>query len=223
MQMKHAVFLIPLFFIIHTTRAQESLSKDISYEYLDKLVAVCKANYPRMKMYEARVHVAENGLKKAKLSYFDIFSFSYLFSPNNNVNTVTPNFGGYQFGFFANIGSILQKPNTVKQARWEVDAAKYDKDAYDLNIESEIKKRYFMYVQKIVVLRLRSGALLDVESMLSTVKHRFERGEETLENYNKALLMQSDHFQNIVNAEGEVLMAKSSLEELIGQKLEDIK
>jgi outer membrane protein TolC len=104
-----------------------------------------------------------------------------------------------------------------------VDAAKYDKDAYDLNIESEIKKRYFMYVQKIVVLRLRSGALLDVESMLSTVKHRFERGEETLENYNKALLMQSDHFQNIVNAEGEVLMAKSSLEELIGQKLEDIK
>src|SRR5690606_17192496 len=122
MQMKHAVFLIPLFFIIHTTRAQESLSKDISYEYLDKLVAVCKANYPRMKMYEARVHVAENGLKKAKLSYFDIFSFSYLFSPNNNVNTVTPNFGGYQFGFFANIGSILQKPNTVKQARWEVDA-----------------------------------------------------------------------------------------------------
>ena len=221
--MRHAVFLIPLFFIIHTTQAQESLSKDISYEYLDKLVAVCKANYPRIKMYEARVHVAENGLKKAKLSYFDIFSFSYLFSPNNNVNTVTPTFGGYQFGFFANIGSILQKPNTVKQAKWEVDAAKFDKDAFDLNMEAEVKKRYFTYIQKIVVLRLRSGALLDVESMLTTVKHRFERGEESLENYNKALLMQSDHSQNIVNAESEVLMAKSNLEELIGQKLENIK
>ncbi|MCE6987637.1 TolC family protein [Dyadobacter sp. CY323] len=221
--MRHAVFLIPLFFIIHTTQAQESLSKDISYEYLDKLVAVCKANYPRVKMYEARVHVAENGLKKAKLSYFDIFSFSYLFSPNNNVNTISPTFGGYQFGFFANIGSILQKPNTVKQAKWEVDAARYDKDAFDLNMESEVKKRYFSYIQKIVILRLRSGALLDVESMLSTVKHRFERGEESLENYNKALLMQSDHSQNIVNAESEVLMAKSNLEELIGQKLEDIK
>jgi hypothetical protein len=75
MPMRYAVFLVPLFFILHTAKAQESLSKDISYEYLDKLIAVCKANYPKIKMYEARVAVTEYGIKKAKLSYFDILIF----------------------------------------------------------------------------------------------------------------------------------------------------
>ncbi len=35
--------------------------------------------------------------------------------------------------------------------------------------------------------------------------------------------MQTDHAQNMLNSESEVLVAKSSLEELLGQKLEDIK
>ena len=59
--------------------------------------------------------------------------------------------------------------------------------------------------------------------MLITVKHRFEKGEVSIENYNQALLAYSDHSQNIVSGESEVLIAKSNLEELLGQKLEDIK
>ncbi|TLU94884.1 TolC family protein [Dyadobacter sediminis] len=224
MQMKHAVFSAFLILTMHTGKAQESLSKDVSYAYLEKLIAVCKANYPKIKMYEARVSTAENGIKRAKLSYFDIFSFSYLYSPNNNTATISPNFlGGYQFGFFANIGSILQKPSLIKQAKGELAAAQYDKESFDLNMEAEVKKRYFTYVQKIAVMRVRSGAMLDVESMASTIRHRFERGEESLENYNKVLIMIADHAQNILNAESDVLVAKSNLEELLGQKLEDIK
>ena len=222
--MKYAVFLVPLFFIVHSTEAQESLSKDISYAYLEKLIAVSKANYPKNKMYDARLSIAENGVKKAKLSYFDIFSFSYLYSPNNNTATISPSFlGGYQFGFFANIGSFLQKPNLVKQAKGEYAAAQFDKQAFDLNMEAEVKKRYYTYIQKLAVLRVRSAAILDVESMLASIKHKFEKGEETLQNYNQVLITHADHQQIIINAESEVLIAKSSLEELLGQKLEDIK
>lgn len=71
--------------------------------------------------------------------------------------------------------------------------------------------------------RVRSNAALDVESMLDHVKKRFETGQETLEKYNQVLIMQTDHAQNLLNSESEVLVAKSSLEELLGQKLEDIK
>ncbi|WP_229204151.1 TolC family protein [Dyadobacter alkalitolerans] len=222
--MRYAVFLIPLFLITLTTHAQESLSKDVDYAYLEKLIAACKTNYPRVKMYEARVNIAENGIKKAKLSYFDIFSFSYLYSPNNNNRAVSPDLlSGYQFGFFANIGSILQKPNQVKQAKSEFKAAEYDKQAFDLNMEAEVKKRYFTYMQKVAVLRIRSSSILDINDAVTNARHRFEKGEETLQNYNQALIVQSDYSQNIVNAEGEVLVAKSSLEEIVGQKLEDIK
>jgi outer membrane protein TolC len=224
MPMRYAVFLIPLIFILHTAKAQESLSKDVSYEYLEKLITVCKTNYPKIKMYQARVAVTEYGIKKAKLSYFDIFNFSYLYSPNNNTATISPTvLSGYQLGFFVNIGAILQKPSLIKQAKGELAIAQFDKESFDLNMEAEIKKRYFTYIQKKAVYRVRSTAVLDIESMLSNVKHRFEMGQESLEKYNQMLVMQTDHSQNLLNAESEVLIAKSSLEELLGQKLEDIK
>lgn len=224
MPMRYAVFLVPLFFMIHAAKAQESLTKDVSYEYLDKLITVCKANYPKIKMYEARVTVTEYGIKKAKLSYFDIFNFSYLYSPSRNTATISPTvLSGYQLGFFANIGALLQKPSLIKQAKSELAVAQFDKESFDLSMEAEVKKRYFTYIQKKAVFRLRSSAVLDVESMVSNIRHRFEMGQETLEKYNQTLVMQVDHSQNLLNAESEVLIAKSSLEELLGQKLEDIK
>ena len=222
--MKYTVFLVFLFFSIQATQAQETLSKDISYAYLEKLITICKTNYPKVKMYETRVNIAGHGVKKARLSYFDIFSLSYVYSPTNNTAPLTDKLlGGYQFGFFANIGSILQKPNVIKQAKEEFANAQFDKETNDLNMEAEVKKRYFTYVQKVASLRLRSGSLQDVESLLVIIKHRYEKGEESLENYNKILIMQSDNLQTIINAESELLIAKSNLEELLGQKLEDIK
>jgi outer membrane protein TolC len=222
--MRYAVFLIPLFFIMHTARAQESLSKDISYEYLDKLVAACRANYPRIKMYDAKIGIAETAIKKAKLSYFDIINFSYLYSPNNNTATISPSvLSGYQFGFFVNIGGLLQKPSQIKMAKGELASTQFDKQAFDLTMEAEVKKRYFTYIQKKAAYRIMSTSVLDVESMLSNMKHRFEMGQETLERYNQMLVMQTDHVQSLLASESDVLIAKSSLEEVLGQKLEDIK
>jgi len=224
MPMRYAVFLIPLFLITLTTHAQESLSKDVDYAYLEKLIAVTRANYPKIKMYDDRVTVAEYAIKKAKLSYFDIFNFSYLYSPNNNTATISPTLlSGYQLGFFVNIGAILQKPSLIKQAKGELSVMQHDKEAFDLNMVAEVKKRYFTLIQKRAIFKVRSNAVLDVESMVANVKKRFEMGQETLEKYNQILVMQTDHYQNLLNAESEILIAKSSLEELLGQKLEDIK
>ncbi len=224
MPMKFTFLGLLLFFTIQSAHAQESLSKDLDYAYLDKLIATCRANYPKIKMYQAHIDAAETGVKKAKLSYFDIFNFSYLYNPKNNGTPVSASFPfTYQFGFFVNIGAILQKPAMVKQAKSELASAEYDKQSFDLSMEAEVKKRYFTYIQKKAVYRVRSNASLDVESMLDNVKKRFEMGQETLEKYNQVLIMQTDHAQNLLNSESEVLVAKSSLEELLGQKLEDIK
>ncbi|MCF0048690.1 TolC family protein [Dyadobacter chenwenxiniae] len=222
--MRYAVFLIPLFLITLTTHAQESLSKDVDYAYLEKLIAVTRANYPKIKMYDDRVTIAEYAIKKAKLSYFDIFNFSYLYSPNNNTATISPTLlSGYQLGFFVNIGAILQKPSLIKQAKVELSVMQHDKESFDLNMVAEVKKRYFTLIQKRAVYKVRSNAALDVESMVANVKKRFEMGQESLEKYNQILVMQTDHYQNLLNAESDILIAKSSLEELLGQKLEDVK
>jgi len=222
--MKYVVFLVPLLLFLNTAKAQESLAQDISMPYLDKLIEVAKANYPRMKMYDSRIEMGEMGVKKAKLSYFDILSFSYLYSPTQSAATINPGLlQGYQFGFFVNIGSLVQKPTVIKQAKAEVDVTRFEKQAFELNLEADIKKRYFTYMQNMVLLRIKADGLLDIESLLKETRYKFEKGETTLQNYNNALLMYSNQLQTKISTEAELYISKSNLEELVGQKLENIK
>ncbi|WP_229252729.1 TolC family protein [Dyadobacter helix] len=215
------LFFLSLSIVSH---AQESLHTEVSYEYLDKLLAVAQKNYPKARMYSARVEMGNFGIKRAKLSYFEVLSFSYVYSPSQYANAINPNFlNGYQFGFFFNIGSLLQKPSMIKQAKMEQQALQYEKEAYDLNLEADVKKRYFTYVQSLVLLRIRANALLDGEAALSSIRHKFEKGETTFENYNNVLNMVTGQQQVKITAETDVLIAKSSLEELLGEKLENIK
>ena len=218
------VFLLVSFLLLSCyAQAQESLAQEISLPFLDKLVETAKANYPRMKMYDARIDMGNMGVKKARLSYFDILSFSYLYSPNQTVAANPTLLQGYQFGFFINIGSIIQKPTVIKQARAEVKVTQMEKDEFELNLEADVKKRYFTYMQSVTILRIKSDGLLDIESLLKETRYKFEKGEATLQNYNNALLAYSNQLQTKISTEAEVYIAKSNLEELLGQKLETIK
>lgn len=206
-----------------SAQAQASLGEDISYEYLEKLIVVAKANYPKMKAYQQGVEIANLGLKKAKLSYFEILSFSYLFSPTGTQAALNPAvMTGYQFGLFMNIGAILQKPGLIKQAKGEVKVAQYEQDTYDLNLEAEVKKRYYTYVKQKVLFRLKSETLLDIESMLKEVRYKYENGTETLDNYNKVLIMYSENMAGKLGIESDLYIAQSNLEEILGQKLSTI-
>ncbi|MCE7059876.1 TolC family protein [Dyadobacter sp. CY343] len=212
------------FTFLASAKAQNSLADEISYPYLEKLVELAKKNYPKLKLYQARVDAGDYNAKKMKLSYFEILSFSYLYSPDRLASTINPNFlNGYQFGFFVNIGSLLQKPALIKQAKSELRAVEHDRDTYMLNLEADVKQRYFAFSQYKVLLRLKADALHDVESLAQELKYKYEKGETSLEEYSKALVVISDRQQARVSAEADVLISKSALEELLGQKLEDIK
>ena len=54
------------------------------------------------------------------------------------------------------------------------------------------------------------------------IKHKFEKGEMTLDDYNKGLVNLADRTQSKIESEGSLMVAKSSLEELVGKRLEDI-
>ncbi len=200
-----------------------SVRDELSEAYLERLIEIAQASYPKTKLLDARIEGAGYAVKRARLSYFDIFSFSYLFMPGWQT-TVSPWMQtSYQFGFFANVGSLIQKPAQVRQAKSDLSAIGHEKAAFELNLESEVRQRYYTYIQKKTLLRVVAESLLDLESIRKSARYKFEKGEETLENYNKALLAYSNQMQAKVTIEAEILIAKSTLEELLGQKLEDIK
>ncbi|TKK65234.1 TolC family protein [Ilyomonas limi] len=231
MSHKSNIFLFILFLSFYhissaqqTVSSQETMLYNVSDVYLQKLIDTAKKNYPRLQVYDKRIENAQIEVKRAKAGWFDALSFSYLYSPNNATTIVDPNLlNGYQVGMFVNVGSMLQRPATIKKAKTDVEISKAEKAEYELNITALVKQRYYLYIQALSVLKMKAQSLIDVESTMQQVKYKYEKGEETLDAYNKDLVSYEDRIEGKMQAEGAVLIAKSNLEELLGTKLENIK
>jgi outer membrane protein TolC len=222
--------------------AQSTIVTEVSEPYLEKLINTAKANYPHVKSLDNRVTIAQTNLSRSKLSYLDALTFSYVYQPNTtfNLNALQPTtvggttlpttpanqtslFRGTQFGLFFNLGAYLQKPFAVKQARQELANANIDVQEYLITLTTQVKRRYYLYLQKLAALKLQAQATIDAENVMKDVKYKFEKGEETLDNYNKARITLTQQNQSKITAETDWYLAKVDLEELLGQKLENIK
>ena len=227
-------FLIPVYifllFILSTSRsyAQESLMNDISYPTLDKLIATAKQNYPLVKIKQEQVLIAKNSYSISKKSWFDFLSFSYIYSPQTTINLAATNvfssiFQGYQIAITLNVKSLFEKPFLIKNAKENLYIAQLEQQNYNLGLELEVKTRYFNYIKQLSLVRLRTHTSQDAVGIMSQAKRQFEQGSETLDNYTKATVNFAENNQAKLDAEASVLIAKASLEEIIGKKLEEVK
>lgn len=216
------ILTLLLVFTFFFSKSQETISSQINSEYLQKLIDTAKKYYPKNKTFDHRVNIANEAIKKAHLSWFDVVTFSLAYSPTNFTNATTVTLSGIQLGVFFNFGSLLVKPSNIKQAKEELSIAELNKKEYALNLEAEVKSRYYKYVQEKSLVQLQSQRVMDWDAYIKQIKYKFEKGEETLEQYSKALVSLADQKQYLIEAEGSVLIAKSYLEEIIGKKLEDI-
>ncbi len=218
-------------------KAQNTLVTEISEPYLAKLIDAAKANQPRIKSLNNRVNIAQGNISRAKLSYLDALTFSYVYQPNSTFNlnalqttggtdvigTRTGLFKGTQFGVFFNLGSYLQKPYAVKQAKQELIITNNDIQDALITLTTQVKKRYYIYLQKVASLKLQMQAASDADNVMRDIKYKFQKGEETLDSYNKARISHTQQIQTKITAEADLFMAKADLEEIIGDKLENIK
>ncbi len=162
-------------------------------------------------------------LKKDRMTWFEAFNFFYLYSPNNSTTLVNPNLlNGYQLGFSLNLGTMLQKKPQINMSKKDLEVAKLEKAEYELLLATEVKSRYYTFLQQQQLLKMRRQVMLDAEAVLKQTKYRFEKGEETFENYNRSLMLIAENRQKITEAEAALLTAKSRLEELIGVTLESV-
>ncbi|MGY4384247.1 outer membrane protein TolC [Pedobacter sp. UYP24] len=207
---------------------QPAILPEISYLFMEKLIATAKENYPRVKSLNSQVEAAKNDLSIAKTSWLEPFSFQYVVrsnQTNTNLVTVTTQdvLTGYQFGVSFNPASLFSKPATVKKAKKQVEVAIYSKEEYDLSLEAEVKTRYFAYLQSQKSLRPLTDALLDAENNLKVIKLAFQKAEVKLADYNAASISYNQTFASKLQAETTYLTAKAALEELTVKKLEEIK
>jgi len=222
---------ITLVFCAHgyiSNAQQTAILPEISYLYVEKLIAAAKENYPRVKALNSQIEVAKSDVSIAKTSWLEPLSFQYVArsnQANTNLVSVTTQdiLTGYQFGVSINPGSLFSKPANVRRAKQQVNVAKYNKEEYDLSLEAEVKTRYFTFVQAQKLLMPLTNALLDAENNLKLIKLAYQKAETTLENYNTASITYNQALASKLQAETTYLTTKAALEELTVKKLEEIK
>ena len=214
--------------LVLSAQQQQSILPEISYLYVEKLIAAARENYPRIKSLTSQVEVAKQDLSAAKISWLDPFSFQYVKRSNqqntNAVDVTTSDIlSGYQFGININPGLLFAKPSQVKKAKEQVRVAEANQEEYYLTLESEVKRRYYLYVQYKVSLAPLASALQDAETNIKALRIRYEKSEITLQDLSEATVTYSQAVQVKIQAEAGFLTAKAALEELTVKKLEEIK
>lgn len=202
---------------------QNSIIDEISYVYIEKLVAVAKENYPRIKALNSKIISSESVINGAKLGWLSPLSLSYVYSPTTTLNLTNPTFfSGYQIGFSLNLSSFLQTPSAVKQAKEALKISKYDLDEYLLTLTTEVKTRYFNYLLAVKALKISAQASLDAQNSFTLIKYKYEKGEAGFEEYNNAATQYASSTKAKLDSEVALLTAKISLEELLGIRLEEV-
>lgn len=215
-----------LLFVNAKSNAQESILRDINYSDLQKYIGLAKANFPQMKIAEAKKELVKTAIPMAQVSYLDIFNVSYFYRPEDKtvLDPVNPyNFNGFQLGASLNLGTLLQKPFQVKRAKADYKIAVLEAQQNDKAVEMEVKRRYYDYIQQVSQLKIATKSAQDNKGVSESLRNKFEKGEITLDAYNQSRLNQSASESEKVATEINFLKAKDLLEEIIGVKLSELK
>ncbi len=175
--------------VIQQAKAEESKIPDISYLFLEKLLATGKENYPVIKQNKLKEEIVELQVRHKQLDCLTPVNVSCISQPNNTLNFIDPRFfTGYQLGLSVNIGDSLQKHNNVKTTKKNLEVSKQLTAQFDNNLEMEVKNRYVTYIQQLNNVKLYIKSLQDAQSLLTDLIVRYERGEVTFQNYGKGLI-----------------------------------
>lgn len=212
--------------IVIDMQAQETIIPDVNYNQLERYIELAKENYPRKKIFEAQEAEAKAGVPAATLAYLDPFNASYFYRPGDKqaINLDNPYvFNGFQFGINVNLGSVLQTPFRVKQAKAQYKVAVEENNEYTLTLTNEVKRRYYDYLLALKDLRVKTTGVQNAISIGEELRYKFENGEITHESYSFAVRLLTEAESGTLLAESALLKAKDALEEIIGTTLDNAK
>lgn len=226
--MKHTIAIALWFVCITASTAQTQRSATqftINIQELERCIELAKQNYPQRKIAALTERKAKSAIEAESLGYLDMFNMAYFYRPDDRraINIENPYvFNGFQFGVNVNLGSMLQRPAKVRQARVDYEVAKQQSKAYDDILVTEVKKRYYEYRRAKEDLSVKTQALEDYRVLAEALQLRFEQGEIELTDYATAKTAASNAQSELLQAQMALLTAQDALEEIIGTSISEI-
>lgn len=226
--MKNVTLLFIVFFCVlgFKSSAQESIIAEINYATLEKYVLAAKENYIRRQILGLNVEKAKADVPIATLGYLDMINGSYFWRPDNKSAIDINNpyvVNGVQFGINVSLGSLLQRPFLIKKSKIDYKIAQLEAKEFDRILAVDVKGKYYDYIQQLNQLKINSQMVQDGKNVAENLKHKFEKGEITLDAYNQSRVSLAAANTAKIQSEVAYLKSKDALEEVIGKKLEEIK
>ena len=192
-------------------------------DYIEKLIALAWENYPKNKSFEnKRVEASEN-IKQARNSWMNNLNLFTSFNSFNNTQTqnfnIVPNLG---MGLSLNVGSLYSLHGKVKIAKEELKIADNEANAQKLYIRSEVIARYNSMQLHMDLLKFQTEAAEEMRMTVAMIKAKFQKGEISIEEYNKAFAAFTVTMERAITSESTFRTSKAYLEELLGIHLEQI-
>ncbi|MCA6078769.1 TolC family protein [Fulvivirga sedimenti] len=201
-------------------------ASDISFA--EKLVRLAWENNPANRILESRYRISDIQIDQARWEWLDNFRITgnineYTINPDPDLLDRNLFFPRYNISGMVSLGYFVNIPLAVKEKKEELNITRYTIDQQKLAIRAEVLRRYEEYLKMREILKVESEAQEDLFSALSLVEQNFRNGSATIEEYNGALEKYNNQRIRKITAQGDFNMAKISVEELIGVRLEDVK
>lgn len=232
--MKRLIIIIFLFVFSSAAIAQfkgmsdEELDRIMSdTAYINKLYAVVLIKNPTNRIYESRIKIAEDEVSIQKWSWLNFLGISFTYYPGflnptqENTNSIIDYRVG--LGVYLNFGSLFNVPRTIAQSKEKLKIEEYNLEGQRYFLKAETIRRFAAYITAIKMLKIKSRAVNDASETVYMAKIKFDKGEETLENYNSSLSALTYTLVEKAKGEAEIVGTKASLEEFLGTALEEIK
>ncbi len=210
----------------YTNMSDEELSKLlVDSSYINKLYSILLEKSPNPKIYAQRIKIAEDDISIQKLSWLNFLGISFTYYPGfinetqDNVNTNDYKIG---LGITFNVGTMFKVSKLVSQAKERLKLEEYSYESQKLSARADMIRRFAGLITTIKILKLKIKSVEESVENTEMTKYKFEKGEETLENYNKALYNLNISLIEKAKSEAEYVIAKALLEEILGIKLEEI-
>ncbi len=204
----------------------------------EKLVQIAWKNQPSVEILNSQREISQQDRKKAKNAWFDYLNLGfnaneYTLGLRKNSGPVDPITGkvssGNQFYPIFNaslnlkLSSFAYIPAEKKKAAENIKISDENIKGKKLSLRATVLSTYQEYIMAKELLTLQIEMTEDAAARNALFQQKFKDGKISLDDLNLASNNLLDQKSRQISMEGKVELAKISLEELIGMKLEDVK
>ncbi|MFQ3576672.1 MAG: TolC family protein [Cytophagales bacterium] len=226
--MKKSLSHLTIVFVlgISNLKAQNELFVDSTEFVMNLFFELAWQNYPLNSVKKHNETKAYYIMKHTQFAWTDDIISQFNLNEANidpaatgGINLFYPR---YLFGVRFTLGTPILRPLAAKRAKEEYKAAMAETDLQKSLLRSEVARRAEQYRLAKRLLKIKTQAYEESNTMLILAKKKFQKNEITYEEYNQFNLSNLTMLENMYAAEAQHIITKTELEVLIGAKLEDL-